>query len=218
LSRAQILSELMQNAGPSTADAEFRNWFLAQDDEVYYSVVHDAWDLVFISGPYQVEGNFTFEARGRYDYMQDWFDGNRYGLLISRERIDPEDPHSVHGYCLYVEINPKSGGGFHTAGWGVKQWYRTNWKGDDDGDEDRFVKGPGTDSVIHSGLGDWNTFRIERQGGTLHFFINGRYFGSVSGTDTGPLYIGLFARHAGSNSTELSYDVLFEWDDVLVTP
>jgi hypothetical protein len=217
-SRAQVLSELMQQAGPQALDAEFQTWFLGLDDDVYYSVVHDAWDRVFISGPYQAEGDFSFEARGRYDYVQKSHPGNRYGILVTREPVDPRDPHSVHGYCIYVEINPKSDGGFNTAGWGIKEWYRTNWKGDDDGDEDRSAGGPGTDGIIKSGRGSWNTFRIERHGDELSFFVNGKYFGHADNTYTGPLYIGLFARHTGSGSTELSYDVLFEWDDVLVTP
>jgi hypothetical protein len=217
-SRAQVLAELMQNAGPQAMDLEFNAWFLGLDDDVYYSVVHDAWDQVFISGPYRAEGDFVFEAKGRYDYVQESYRGNRYGILVSREKVDPRDPHSVHGHCIYVEINPRSDGGFDSAGWGVKEWYRTNWRGDDDGDEDDTVKGPGTDGSIKSKRGSWNQFRIERQGAKLRFWINDVYFGSVDNTDTGPLYVGLFARHTGSGSTELSYDVLFEWDDVKVTP
>ena len=217
-SRAQVLDELMENAGPQATDLEFNAWFLGLEDDVYYSVVHDAWDQVFISGPYQVEGDFVFEAKGRYDYVVKSFRGNRYGILVTREKVDPINPHTVHGHCIYVEINPRSDGGFDTAGWGVKEWYRTNWRGDDDGDLDRTVKGPGTDGVIRSELGQWNQFRIEREGARLRFWINDKFFGSVDNTDTGPLYVGLFARHTGSGATPLNYDVLFEWDDVKVTP
>jgi hypothetical protein len=116
-----------------------------------------------------------------------------------------------------VEIWPKSSGGFDTAWWRFKEWYRTNWSGDDNGDEDRTIaEDPSV--AIQSALGDWNTLRIERRGTDFYLYINGTYVRTVSDADnTGPLYVGLIGRHTGSGTTDLSYDVLYEWDDVNVT-
>ena len=215
--RAQLLSELTQRASPLAMDAEFRARFLGEEDEVYYTVAHDQWDQVFISGPFQVEGDFSYEAKARYNYAERWYPGNRYGLLISREQVNPSDPHSVHGYCFYLEINPKDDGdNFNDGGWAVKEWYRTNWHGDDNGDEDSTVKGPHSSKSIKSELGRFNKLKIEREGSTLRVYVNDLYLGSVDNVYTGPMYIGFFARHTGSGSTELSYDILFEWDEVLV--
>jgi hypothetical protein len=227
--RAQLYSELMQKLDPLALDDKPQAWFpelevdmydpavRATWEETYYSVVHDAWDQVFISGPFQAEGDFRFEAEGTYTYVQKEYDGNRYGILVTEERVNPENPHSIHGYCVYVEPDYMTGGGFHKAKYALKQWYQTDWKGDDNGDIDRTVT-DGDDSVIKSDLGDRNRFRFERQGDRLHFWINDKYFGYADDVYTGPMYIGFFARHTGSGATELSYDIVFEWDDVLVEP
>jgi hypothetical protein len=216
-SRAQILAELMQNSETLALDTEFRTRFLGEDDDVYYAVAHDAWDKVFVSGPFQAVGDFSYEVKGRYDYAAKWHPGNRYGILITQEKVNPEDPHTIHGYSFYLEINPKSDGkSFNDGGWAVKEWYRTNWRGDDDGDEDRNVKGPHTSKSIKSEVGRFNKLKLEREGSTLSVYVNDAYLGSVQDAYSGPVYVGLFARHAGSGSTELSYDILFEWDEVFV--
>lgn len=220
--RAQVWEELMasRDAGdmsPLELEAA-RTRFLAAEDEVYYAVLHDAWDRAFVSGPYQAEGDFDLEVRARYNYAQKWFDGNRYGVMLTQEKVNPEDPHSIHGYSFQVEINPKDDGdSFETAWWRFKEWYRTNWQGDDGGDEDRTMADDPS-GAIRSALGDWNTLRIERRGKEFRLYINGTYVRTVSDDDnTGPLYVGLIGRHTGSGTTELSYDVLYEWDDLTVT-
>jgi hypothetical protein len=206
----RLWADLTAEPGALPLDPGAKARFLGQGDEVYYSVVHDAWDLVFVSGPEQFQGDFSFEARARYDYARKQYKGNRYGILLTREPVHPVEPDDVRGYSFYVEINPSSSGGFHKAGWGLIEWF--NIKDDDT------IKGPHDSGVIHSGLGDWNTMRVERRGSTLYLYINDVDFGSVDGIYSGPMYVGLFARHTGSGSTELSYDMLFEWDDVVVTP
>ncbi len=215
LGRAQLMAELLGVQDPSTLDPEI----LAGHPEVFYSVVHDAWDEVFISGPFQVKGDFIYEVKGRYTYVQDWQKGNRYGILISKERVKPSDAHTVHGYTFHVEINPvDDGDSFDKAGWALKRWSRTDWDGEESGgDDNKTIKGPHTSSSIKSKLWDWNTLRLERRGTVLRLYVNGVYLGEEDdGTYTGPMYIGFWCRHTGSGSTELSYDVLFEWDDVYV--
>jgi hypothetical protein len=219
--RAQVWDELVANRDPFESDlapldlGAAEAHFLAEDDEVYYAVLHDAWDRAFISGPYKAEGDFDLVVKARYNYVQKWFDGNRYGVLLTKEKVNPEDPHSIHGYSFQVEILPKSdGSGFETPWWRFKEWYRTNWTGDDAGDEDRSM-GDDPSGAIHSSLGSWNTLRIERRGTSFNLFINGSYMRTVSDDDnTGPLYIGFIGRHTGSGTTELSYDILYEWDYV----
>jgi len=216
-SRSQVLAELMQNSEALALDTDFQTRFLGEDDEVYYAVAHDAWDKVFVSSSFQAEGDFVYEAKARYDYVEKWHPGNRYGILITKEKVNPEDPHTIHGYSFYIEINPKNdGAGFNDGGWAVKEWYRTNWRGDDGGDEDRDVKGPHTSKSIKSELGRFNRLKLEREGSTLRVYVNDTYLGSVENAYSGPVYIGFFARHTGSGSTELSYDILFEWDEVFV--
>jgi hypothetical protein len=204
-----LWADLTAEPGSLPLDPNAEARFLGDGDEVYYSVVHDAWDLVFVSGPQQFEGDFSFEAKARYDYARKRFKGNRYGILLSRKPVHPADPEDMRGYSFYVEINPSSSGGFHKAGWGLIEWSGK------DGDT---IKGPHDSSAIHSELGRWNTMRIDRKGSTLYLYVNDVYFGSREDLYTGPMYVGLFARHAGSGSTELSYDMLFEWDDVVVKP
>jgi hypothetical protein len=220
--RAQVWDELMAARDPSDSDlapldleaAQAR--FLAEEDEVYYAVLHDAWDRAFISGPYKAEGDFDLTLRARYNYAAKSFDGNRYGVMLTKEKVNPEDPHSIHGYSFMVEILPSSSGGFHTAWWRFKEWYRTNWSGDDNGDEDHTLADDPS-GAIRSDLGDWNTLRIERRGKEFRLYINGSHVRTVSDdSNTGSYYVGLIGRHTGSESTELSYDILYEYDDVEV--
>lgn len=221
--RAQVWDELMASraaqgdvAPLDVEAAEAR--FLGLQDDVYYAVIHDAWDVAYISGPYQAVGDFDLEVRGRYTYAQKWFPGNRYGVLLTKEKVNPEDPHTIHGYSFMVEINPKSDGqSFDMPWWRFKEWYRTNWVGDDAGDLDRTIADDPS-NAIRSALDQWNTLRIERRGKEFHLYINGTWMRTVSDDDnTGPFYVGLIGRHTGSGATELSYDMLYEWDDVKVT-
>lgn len=186
----------------------------AGEPEVFYSVVHDAWDKVFVSGPFRTQtGNFTYEVQARYSYV----DGNRkdrgnaYGILISQVKVDPAAAHDVKGYSVYLEINPKLSGGYNDAGWAIKRWSTVSSSSN--------VRGPHTTKLVNSELGAWNKIKLERIGSLIRVYVNDQLLAEGDdGTYTGPMYVGFYAHHTGSGATELSYDVLFEWDDVLVTP
>jgi len=194
---------------------------LAEEPEVYYSVVHDAWDRVFVSGPLRTQsGDFVYEFQARYTWTAgECFAGNEYGLLISQEQVNPADAHTIHGYVFSVEINPKVNcSGYNDAGWVLERWSRKNWSGQEpNGSDHDNIKGPHTTSVLDSAIGKWNTIKLSRSGSVLRVYINDRLIAETTdGTYTGPMYIGFYAEHTGSGATELSYDVMYEWDDVWV--
>lgn len=115
-------------------------------------------------------------------------------------------------------IWPREGGtSFNTPWWRFKEWYRTNWHGDDGGDEDRTIADDSS-TAIHSNLNEWNTLRIERRGTTMKLYINTVLVRTIPDVHTDPYHVGLMARHTGSGATELSFDVVYEWDRVGVTP
>jgi len=197
--------------------------FLAEDQEVYYTTINDDWDIAFIGGPFQADGDFDVEVRGRINYVAKWFQGNRYGILLTKEPVVPWDPHTIHGYSFQLEINPNSGGTtFDEPWWRFKEWYRTDWDGDDCSkspcDEER-TAGDDPSWAIHSTLGKWNTLRIERRGKDFILYINGTYIRTLEDEENnvGPFYVGLIGQHMGSSLGEIAYDVQFEWDDLVVT-
>ena len=203
----------LDNVDPEMAEILAMD-ILAGEPEVYYTVVHDHWDEVFMGGPYKTKsGDFTYQVKARYVYAQKLYRGDEYGILVSEEDVDPADAHTVHGYSFQIRLNPNA-----DAGWGVERWARTDWKGDMSGGRDsKWIKGPHTSTAIKTEIRKWNKIVFEREGEVFRVYVNDTLLGEDTDAKyTGPMYIGFFARHTGDTATELSYDMMFEWDDVRV--
>jgi hypothetical protein len=183
----------------------------APEDEVFYSVVRDDGDEVFISGPVQVPANFAYTARARYSWTEIRRWGNEYGILITKDRVDPSDAHTVRGYSFQYQFNTSSGGGFATSKYVVKRWDRVNWSGG----ASQLIKYTEEEDHFHRSEGSWNTFKIERYGSTIRVYMNGEPLDTASdSTYTGKMYVGFFIAH----TRDASYDIVFEFDDVTVMP
>jgi PKD repeat protein len=197
--------QILETAGPGIT---------AGYPAVFYCVVRDNYDKVFISGPYKTKGSdFVYEVKARWNYMEKWHWGNAYGILVTREKVNPLNAKSVHGYSFEVRINPNSdGSSFSSAGWQLERWDRSNWSGGS-----TTLRGPHTTSYVKSTQGSWNTIRLEREGSALRVYVNDHLIAEATDNKYAePLYLGFYAEHTGSSSTSLSYDVLFEWDDVVL--
>jgi hypothetical protein len=178
---------------------------------VFYSVVRDDGDEVFLTGPQKMPANFVYQARARYSWIERRFWGNEYGLLISTNPVNPGDAHTVRGYTFQFQFNTNSSGGYSTSKYVVKRWNRVNWSG---GAVNLTDYEP-HDKYFDVDIRDWNTFKIERYGSTLRVYINGEPLHTITdGTFTGPMYVGFFMAH----TRDASYDIVFEFDEVSVLP
>jgi PKD repeat protein len=181
----------------------------AGEPNVYYCLAHDDGDEVFISGPKQTTNDFVYEVKARYSYMQARRWGNEYGILVSKEKVNPADALNVHGYSFQVVINASTDGTYAPSGYVLKRWDRQNWAGGA-----KRLKGYNTSSYIKYLPGEWNKLRMERTGSTITVYINDHLIGSVvDSTYTGPLYVGFFFAH----TRDASYDFMAQWDEVKLT-
>jgi hypothetical protein len=214
----ELLARLLRDYGPERAAEIVANTVRpsADEPEVFYSVVHSDGDKVFISGPHRTPGgNFVYEVESRISWVEKWYQGNAYGILISEEKVDPADPDRVHGYSFEIRMNPRDGG----ASYGDPGWQILRWQRGSGGDENTTLRGPHTSKLFDSEVGDWDKIRIEREGSRLRVYVNDKFLAEADdGTYTGPMYIGFYCRHTSGSTTELSYGVTFEWDDVVVEP
>jgi hypothetical protein len=179
--------------------------------EVFYAVVRDDGDEVFLTGPAPMPANFVYQARARYSWIEKRFWGSEYGLLISTNPVEPSDAHTVHGYTFQFQFNTSTSGGYATSKYVVKKWNRNYWSGGAEG----LTNYKPHDEHFNREVGEWNTFKIERYGSTLRVYINDHLLHTITdGTFTGPMYVGFFMAH----TRDASYDIVFEFDDVSVLP
>ena len=135
-----------------------------------------------------------------------WFD--EYGIFISPEPIDPQNPSGSGVYALIMEL--KSG---ETPSWVVHKWNALNRSS-------RTVLNRGLESDYFIQLPRiFNRFRITRTGDTITFWISHQSKASTdwksvhSFTDSNlpsTFYVGVYAQHSkddlGNYVIEFQYD------------
>ena len=182
-----------------------------EDEEVFYAVVRDDGDEVFLTSPRQVPADFVYTVWARYVWIERRFWGNEYGILITKDPVHPGDAKTVQGYSFQAQLNTSTDGGFAPAKFVAKRWDRVNWKGGAAGVL-RYTQD--NHGYFDSDVGAWNKFTMVRYGSTFKFYMNDHLIGEEEDTKyTGPMYVGFFFAH----TRDASYDVMVEWDDVAVT-
>jgi hypothetical protein len=197
------------------SELSVRPFETATDDneEVFYAVVRDGGDEVFLTDQDLIPiENFVYTVWARYVWIERRFWGNEYGILITKDRVNPSDPKTVQGYSFQTQFNTSTDGDFAPAKFVVKRWDRVKWKGGAKG-----LLGYKQDSndYFDSDVGAWNKFTMVRHGSTIRVYMNDHLIGEADDDKyIGPMYVGFFFAH----TRDASYDVMVEWDDATVTP
>ena len=186
-------------------------WTTGDGSMVFYEVVRDNGDEVFVTGPIQAPADFVYEAWGRYTYLEKRLWGSEYGILIAKDPIDPANAHTIRGYSFQVQINTSSDGGFAPSRFVLKKWTRVNWQGG----ATRLINYTEDDAHINHDMWIWNKFKLKRHGSTIKVYLNDHLVGEVTdNTFTGKMYIGFFSAH----SQDGSFDIMWEFDNVSLRP
>ena len=187
----------------------------SDSSNVYHIRVEDEGDIAFITGPADayVAGNFEFKAhmrRGR-DNPKYW--GDEYGILLSPQPIDPQNPVGSGAYTFHMELRIDN---TEDSYYSIAKWNALNRnnrsvlvrteEGDDISDAEKV----------------WNVFKITRIGDTLNFYVTRQDGGGWTAwqhvhslTDSAlddQLYVGFYAYHSKDDFGD--YSIEFQFDNL----
>jgi hypothetical protein len=87
-------------------------------------------------------------------------------------------------------------------------WRETGANFDGSGGTENAIKGWTNSAAVETGLGDYNTFKIVRNGSTYTYYLNNKLITSFTDATHNPTYI-MIVGYNGSTTTQLNYDYAY---------
>ena len=187
----------------------------SDDSKVYHIRAEDEGDMAFITGPASayVVGDFEYEAHMRRtgDHPKYW--GDEFGVLISPQPIDPQNPSGSGAYTFHIELRIDD---TEDSYYSIAKWNAL------DRDQRSVLVRTQEGYYISDAAKVWNVFKITRIGDTLNFYVTRQDGGGWTAwqhvhslTDSAlddQLYVGFYAYHSKDDFGD--YSIEFQFDNL----